>query len=789
MQALRVAVAKNPLAALALVALAGILFADYSLWLRLPRVNLIAALLLGGLSLWRPRFQYLVLASFFSFAFVHTCRLEVTRLHPLHSILKLGQRVSFEAYGSFTRAPMQPEESGDVGRREARFVASKILLPTRNRSVVGETTLRVWLADPSFVPVDGQYKMQGTLYLIAPPWNPGGYNAKVAAERAGIVAECAAKTLQLECGDALGVRLRLLSLAESCREWIAAQVTLGIEAETMPATLITSMALGTSETASAAMQEPFRDSGTLHIFAVSGLHVGLLAIIGWMFLRPLGMPREWGVIILIPCLFGYAFITGWRPSAERSAVMTTMMLLAPVLNRQSRLVNGLGAAALLLWASDTMPTFQAGFQLSFGVLWAIAIGAEYCLNPLRRFTELDPFLPRTIARWSSRLWALLRRQIAAALATSLAAWAGSAPLMCYHFQALSPIAIVANIVLVPLAFVSLFIVALSILCGGLHLGWIQVCLNNANWLVAHAMMWSASGFSSIPGGHFPTPMPDFESRPPFALSVLSLPSGQGAQLLQCSGKNWMLDAGHADSYRRTLAPFLRNSGITQLDGLLLSHADSEHVGGASQLIEHLHPPQLYTSLHEPWAWDSPLTSLQQLLSTSLLTTHKTLTAGDSLSLGDARLVILYPAPGDLHSLADDRAVIARIDYGPHRLLWCNDAGFIAEKTLLSRLSPSELRCDILLRNQHSADFSALDEFIIAAAPRAIITSNTIGDIEQRLPARLPTLCRRLGIRLYDLSQTGTITVQAWPKSLVVKTWLTAETETFAAREPPVTPVP
>ena len=91
-------------------------------------------------------------------------------------------------------------------------------------------------------------------------------------------------------------------------------------------------------------------------------------------------------------MFVYAYITGWVPSAARAALMSSLMLMAPVFCRDSRTLNSLGAAALLLLATGTLQMFQAGFQLSFVVLGAIAIGARPMAKPFQEWMKLDPFL-------------------------------------------------------------------------------------------------------------------------------------------------------------------------------------------------------------------------------------------------------------------------------------------------------------------------------------------------------------------------------------------------------------
>ena len=96
----------------------------------------------------------------------------------------------------------------------------------------------------------------------------------------------------------------------------------------------------------------------MHVFAVSGLHVGIVLAFLWGLLRWLGVPRRYAVIVLIPAILFYATVTGLRPSAVRAAIMGSVVLLGFVAERKPRLLNSLAFAALLILALDKSTNYS-----------------------------------------------------------------------------------------------------------------------------------------------------------------------------------------------------------------------------------------------------------------------------------------------------------------------------------------------------------------------------------------------------------------------------------------------
>src|SRR5436309_13040442 len=179
-------------------------------------------------------------------------------------------------------------------------------------------------------------------------------------------------------------------------------------------------------------------SWSMHIFAISGLHIALLAGVLVELLRVLQIPRGLCGWLVIPLIWFYTAATGWQPSAIRSTIMMTVIIVGWALKRPSDLLNSLAAAGFIILLWDPQQLFQASFQLSFFVLLSIALLLPPIEKIRQRLLQTDPLLPPELRpRWR-RLLDRPIRSVTASFATSLAAWLGSLPLSAYYSQLFTP---------------------------------------------------------------------------------------------------------------------------------------------------------------------------------------------------------------------------------------------------------------------------------------------------------------------------------------------------------------
>lgn len=765
--------AKHPLALLAMAALGGILVTDGQ-----PELGVtfaLAAAIFLALTWLCPHFLWACVSAFLVFGFGHVLRWQQTFGHPLLSVMQDGESLAAEVTGRFLSGPT---EAGEGARPEVRFLADDIRFLSRTWRITGPTELRLSgrLFSEGFVARGGRWHLSGSLQAPFLPPNPTSYDQRELALRSGVVATLALSTaLPLE--ETFSWRLWRQEMAERSRAWISRQLAVGIEDDKNAVTLLRTMALGTAERDTAQLEEPFRNSGTLHVFAVSGLHVGLIGVIGWLVLKMLRIRKSAALLILIPLVFGYAFITGWRPSAARAAFMMALMVLAPLLDRRGRIVNAMGFAALALWVDDTHQTFQAGFQLSFLVLLSIAAFSQWVAQPFLPWARLDDLLPVSLADWKQRLAAQSREWFLMLGATSVAAWIGSVPLMLAHFRTFTPVALLANVILVPLSFASLACVAMSLLAAALGLTTMQTRINNANLLLAHAMTASAEMFAAVPGGNIALNTEPAAPTDPPTLIIPTLRPGEGASLLIAEGKNWWLDAASAKGCTRVLSPLMQRHGIQSVDGIILSHGDADHAGGAEKLFRRFDIPRLLIPLHEPWGLDSRETTLWKLTRSRHTRGAELFRAqtGDFYDLTrNVKMKVLHPSPEDRFDRADDRSLVARLEVAGTKLLWVGDAGFLTEKNLMKRLPKRELQSQLLLRGQHAHETGALPEFLAAVKPKVVITSNDPETPGEQMPAHLVDYCNQHEVHLLNVQECGQITLRFLPDEIMINTHLTGQ---------------
>ena len=767
----------NPLARYALAGVLGIILTDYGFADVPGRDGALYALVVVGLltylfSKWIPR----ELTVFLVFVWLHHAKLESTYRHPLRNSLPLDNRI--EGVITAYLIPSPATGSGDQrGRQQVTLLASIISLTQKKLSIEDPAVLRGWMTSSEPLPPAGTYELKGRLRLPSRPTNPGQFDGAAHSLREGIVADMDIRQVTMKQVDSMPIRTWLLQRAESCREWISLQLQLGIEDQPEALSLIRGMALGAIDDTSADLERPFRDTGTLHVFAVSGLHVGLFSTIGWTVLSWLGVRRTMALAILIPGVFAYAFITGWRPSAARAAIMIAVYMTASLFDRQSRVQNNLGAAALLILGCDTHQLFMPGFQLSFGVLWAIALMAGPVIAWLKPWTSLDEFLPPQVASRGQHASAQIRTFIGGTLAVSVAAWLGSLPLMLWHFGVVTPVAVIANCFLDPLASVVLGLATASLALAAVHLTWVQVITNSLNGFFAKMMLGGAILFSEVPGATLTTSGADIANRPPIEMTVFHLPFGEAAQHLRLNQSHWLLDTGTKKSFTRILEPFLQMQACSRLNGIVLSHSDIDHVGGAVSADRDYGQPSVYMSALEPWRLESSLSGLKQFIArrTTQGNPIQKVSETDRIRLApNVEAEVLHPRSQDFHDKGDDRALVLLIHLDGFRILWCNDAGFIAEKQIMERHLFKNFRCDVLIRNQHATDYSGLTEFLQAAAPRLIISSNVPYLAEEAMPTSVTQYAAEKTVPLLNQDIHGAITLSVQDEQLFAKGYVTGK---------------
>jgi ComEC/Rec2-related protein len=556
--------------------------------------------------------------------------------------------------------------------------------------------------------------------------------------------------------------------------------------------LLWAMTLGWKTALTDEVSEPFMRSGTMHIFAISGLHIALIAGILVAVLRAAQLPRGACGAIIVPVIWFYTSATGWQSSAIRSTIMMTVITVGWSLRRPNNLLNSLAASGFIILIWEPSQLFQASFQLSFFVVLSIALLLPPFENFRQRLLQTDPFLPDELRpRWQRWLdWPV--RAITTSLATSLAAWLGSLPLIACYFHLFTPASLLANLIVVPLSSLALMCNLGALVCGN-WLPWATDAFNHSGWLFMRGMIAFSQWTTTLPGaflyvrtpttfeffafyaavfllvaGWLWTPgkrrwswgillvfagvwsLAEFRARDEVRLTVL----GHGANAIYCDApgrdRDLLVDCGTESAANFLAKPFLRAQGVNTLPNLALTHGDQRRIGGFKIIADAFHPALTYTS---PARSRSPAyrATLQQLEATPA--------RGKTISVGDhvAGWEVLHPTATDKFDRADDSALVLRGEFHGLRVLLLSELGVVGQKALLAR--QPDLRADLVIAGMPEQGEPLGDALLAAIMPRLIVLADTEFPAGKRPKPALLARLSRAGVPVLRLTEAGSLTAR------------------------------
>jgi competence protein ComEC len=267
--------------------------------------------------------------------------------------------------------------------------------------------------------------------------------------------------------------------------------------------VIRAMLLGQKHALAEGQDELFRQSGTMHLFAISGLHIGVIAIGVHALLTLLRLPRGVKYLTSLALLWLYVDVTGTMPSAVRAFIMVAAFQTAFLCRMPGNPLAALAGAAAVVLLFAPLQWFSASFQMSYGIVAALLLlGLPLAETWLQKW---QPFatLPQITWRWYHRRIDDAGRAVLGTVAIGIASITVSTLTGILFFQLFTPVALLANLLLIPAAsFVILGGVA-SLLCGlaGFTPG-SELC-NHATGMVLWIMDWMVRWLAELPGGHWP----------------------------------------------------------------------------------------------------------------------------------------------------------------------------------------------------------------------------------------------------------------------------------------------
>lgn len=258
---------------------------------------------------------------------------------------------------------------------------------------------------------------------------------------------------------------------------LSRRVGLGLGHDRAAADLNRAILLGERRNLPWETRRAFVDSGTIHVFAISGLHVMTVANVLVSVLVLLTVPVRWAGLAAIPILWGYVSVIGSPPSAVRAATMVTFQCLAPVFWRRPNAVMAWSLTFLIVHVLSPRMIADVGCALSFAVMLAIVLAGRFV-----RWPEQS---------WRMRLW------------ITFAAWAAGVPIAAHVFGRVTPGGMLANIPLLFAAKFSVTMGTLGVLTSFLS-ETVAAHLNNLSALFTRTMVGLSNAVAALPFANFNT---------------------------------------------------------------------------------------------------------------------------------------------------------------------------------------------------------------------------------------------------------------------------------------------
>jgi competence protein ComEC len=266
--------------------------------------------------------------------------------------------------------------------------------------------------------------------------------------------------------------------------------------------------LGRTALLPADAKEAFMTTGTLHLFAISGLHIaGMAAALLWL-ARRARLPELPAGVVILALLWLYVQVTGASPSSVRAWIMAAFLWGGRASERDTPALQSLALACAVTLILTPEACADAGFQLSYAaVLGIVAAGgpaAKLCASPTEeeRLTPADAQTSAQKLRWRARKFLL------GGLCVSLAATLAGTPLTLGLFGSASWGGVFVNLVLVPLSEVPLMLGMASVACSASDwLAWPAAWFNGLAAALLHAMTWIAQTCALVPSMNIQLTLP------------------------------------------------------------------------------------------------------------------------------------------------------------------------------------------------------------------------------------------------------------------------------------------
>lgn len=551
------------------------------------------------------------------------------------------------------------------------------------------------------------------------------------------------------------------------------------------------------------MLKQFQKSGVIHVLAISGLHVGFIALFVGFLLNLMRLKQAWVIAGTILFLLFFMALVNFKAPVVRASLMMIFYYIAQIQNRPQQGLQIISLAAFIILLFKPQELLLPGFQYSFCAVFGLVYGLK----------QWQKWLPQQ--KEPSQIKNVLIKYLFQPALGSLAAVVATLPLTLYYFGVAQTGALIANIIVIPAIAVVLFLIVILVLFSYLTFlpttGVAAMLTIILNLLLEFISAFSQLPFIQINFGfpgiigtlftvllvlsfyHISKPFGRmglvlltllfllnnaFYTPATLPLRVTFIHVGQGdAVLLQLpNGKTALIDAGNKgfgfDAGARYVGPYLKYLAIDKIDWLIASHPHSDHIGGFEHVMEAFEVDTLLINEYKV-----PSKMYARLLNTAQKKkiAIKQLDRGDKLKLdSNMRCYILHPSDSYERRVSkhgkdiNNSSFVFKVVYGAHSFMLSGDAEHEAEEALLGY--GSFLESTILKAGHHGSKTSSSAAFIDFVKPKhAVISVGKKNKFKHPSPSTLTKFINR-GVPIYRTDRLGAVIFETDGRDLKLVTW-------------------
>jgi competence protein ComEC len=540
--------------------------------------------------------------------------------------------------------------------------------------------------------------------------------------------------------------------------------------------LILALLIGDRSKIKSDQQDVLIRTGTGHLLAISGLHIGFVFMITrwlWPLLRPNShsIPaQQIAAICSVLVALGYAILSGLAIPAQRAVLMLFIVLMGRLLFVRIKIVNALAFAMIVVLFLNPMSVISAGFWLSFSAVALIL----YVLQA----EQASRNNPRFLFWCSIQFWICLGLSpVTAIWFNQVSLWSVSANMIAIPWISLITLPLLLAAMSISFAWDTLSEIVLGLATWSLELLWrILEFLDDSDLiyhtvatpsLLALALAIAALGIMILPQafrnrvlagfGLLPIFFPSIDVPLPGEFDVIVLDVGQGLSVAVKTHRHLLLydtgpgnDKGY-DSGRSIVIPYLRHSGLNSIDMIVQSHGDNDHIGGLNSIIEGIKVYEVLSSVPDSIAHEN----------------SKLCHTGQSWTWDGIRFEILHPVA--THDFQGNNAsCVLKVTNQSLSVLLTGDIERQAELSLVAR-NNGNLSVPVLLVPHHGSITSSSFAFIRSVSASQVVFSS--GYLNRfRLPNQ--DIIRRYeshGAEIFNTATDGAISIKSSQGQFVIST--------------------